>query len=91
MENIIESRPVYWELNVGEHKKFWAAKIIDNSKNNQNNEKSPQKNYSLIRKWGTIGKNGQTIIQEYDDLYEAELVLERLIRKKEFEGYKSIF
>jgi predicted DNA-binding WGR domain protein len=91
MTNTFRNKPVYWECSNDEHSKFWAARIIDNLEIDQNNDELPHKRYSLIRRWGIIGTIGQIMTQEYDNLYEAERELERLIWEKEIKGYKAIF
>ena len=73
-------RPVYWEDIDGESQKFWAASIL----------KQDQK-FVLVRKWGRIGTKGQSMEQVFDDLYDAEKALDRLIWDKEKKGYKAKF
>lgn len=83
-------RPVYWECEDKSSAKFWAAKIIIEKTASTQNYKSRTK-YILIRKWGKIGTNGQTLRTEFDDVYKAEKELDNLIWGKEAKGYKPIF
>ena len=84
--------PIYWECIKGKHKKFWAAKIIiEADVPTSTSGKSVTQKYVLFRKWGRIGNASQTMKNEFDDLYTAEQELEKLIRDKEYKGYKPIF
>lgn len=92
MVTILGHRPVYWECTVDGHSKFWAAQIIENMFNpDPNSRTNVQKVYTLVRKWGAIGTEGQKMEQDYRDLYEAERALDKLIWEKESKGYKPIF
>jgi len=84
MVTILGHRPVYWECTVDGHSKFWAAQIIEEKKNDKTI-------YRLVRKWGVIGTEGQTMEQDFEDMYDAERALDRLIWDKENKGYKSVF
>ena len=84
MVTILEHRPVYWECTVDGHNKFWAAQIIEEKLNGKTF-------YKLVRKWGLIGTEGQKMEQAYEDQYEAERVLDKLIWDKENKGYKPVF
>ena len=75
-----KNRPVYWENTNDESQRFWMAHILIEK------EKS-----LLIRKWGKIGNKGQSVEQLFDDLYEAEKVLDKLIYYKEAKGYRAKF
>jgi len=74
------NKPVYWECKDNGHNKFWASHII--KKDNV---------FILVRKWGRIGNNPQTMEQEFLTYSEAENTLDDLICEKERKGYKSIF
>lgn len=93
MLTIQSHRPVYWECTADGHNKFWAAQIIEEKEY----VGSPTSNgrttchYRLVRKWGMIGTEGQKMEQVYDDRYEVERVLDKLIWDKENKGYKPIF
>ena len=80
VRSINTNKHIYWEYVNGKHKKFWAAKIFQE-----------ESKYIIIRKWGRIGNASQTIRNEFDNLHEAEQELEKLIRNKEYKGYKSVF
>jgi len=84
MVTILGHRPVYWECTVDGHNKFWAAQIIEEKLNGKTF-------YKLVRKWGLIGTEGQKMEQAYEDQYEAERVLDKLIWDKENKGYKPVF
>ena len=90
MVTILRHRPVYWECTVDGHNKFWAAQILE-----QKRDIAPSSHsaivYLLVRKWGAIGTEGQKMEQVFDDRYEAERVLDKLIWEKEGKGYKPIF
>jgi predicted DNA-binding WGR domain protein len=92
MVTILGHRPVYWECTIDGHSKFWAAQIIENMVNpDPSSRTNVQKIYTLVRKWGAIGTEGQKMEQDYGDLYEAERALDKLIWDKESKGYKPIF
>jgi predicted DNA-binding WGR domain protein len=91
MVTILGHKPVYWECTIDGHSKFWAAHIMEGFEQDPNSLTNVQKRYILVRKWGLIGTEGQTMQQAYEDLYEAERVLDTLIRDKENKGYKPIF
>ena len=74
------NKPVYWECKDNGHNKFWAAHIIKKGKL-----------FLLIRKWGAIGNNSQTLEQPFSVFWKAEEVLDDLIREKENKGYKAVF
>ena len=78
------TQPVYWECKVNEHSKFWAANIIKKKVGGLTK-------YRLVRKWGRIGNNPQTIEQSYTDKHEVEEILKKLIWAKEQKGYKPVF
>ncbi|MGX9428251.1 MULTISPECIES: WGR domain-containing protein [Bradyrhizobium] len=44
---------------------------------------------SLIRNWGRIGTNGQTMVQTFDGSAEAVEAFERLERAKRRRGYAA--
>ena len=77
-----DKQPIYWENTENGCSKFWAAKIIENP---------IKKTYALIRKWGKIGNQPQTLEQEFDDKSKAQEALRKLIWQKEQKGYKPIF
>lgn len=81
-------QPIYWEHTENGHNKFWAANIIEKIVKRDGNS---IKVYCLVRKWGKIETNGQTMEQEFNERYEAEEALKRLIWEKENKGYKPIF
>lgn len=88
-----KTRPVYWELKSSDHDKFWAASVVEREeyiKQSKGMDRFVIK-YILVRKWGKIGTRPQSIEQVFNDTYEAEKVLNRLIREKEIKGYKPIF
>jgi predicted DNA-binding WGR domain protein len=91
MVTILNKKPVYWECTIDGHSKFWAAQIIEQNKETIGNTYKPKSSWLLARKWGAIGTEGQRMEQEYDDKYEAEKALEKLIWEKESKGYKPIF
>jgi len=74
------NKPVYWECKDNGHSKFWASQIV--KKGNI---------FILVRKWGRIGNNPQTMEQEFNTYSKAENILDDLIQEKERKGYKSIF
>lgn len=85
-------QPIYWECTIDGHSKFWAAQIIEETQPIiKNNKEVIKKKYILVRKWGAIGTKGQKMEQEYNDRYEAERALNKLIWEKENKGYKPIF
>ena len=79
-ETMDGKRPVYWECINGSSKKFWAAHIIKRAHK-----------FVLVRKWGRIGNEPQTVEQEFGSQYEAEEFLNKLIWAKEKKGYRPIF
>jgi len=79
-KKIMNNNSVYWECKDNGHSKFWAANIIKRGNV-----------YVLVRKWGAIGNNPQTMEQEFSILSGAEQVLNDLIKEKEGKGYKAIF
>jgi predicted DNA-binding WGR domain protein len=92
MVTILGHRPVYWECVVDGHSKFWAAQIIEETQPIiENNKEVIYKKYKLVRKWGAIGTEGQTMEQDFEDMYDAERALDKLIWDKERKGYKPIF
>jgi len=90
---ILNHRPVYWECTIDGHSKFWAAQIFKKEEPVMGamGHTTNRVEYILERKWGAIGTEGQKMEQAYSSEYEAERVLETLIRDKENKGYKSIF
>ena len=88
MTNNASNRPVYWECKIDGHNKFWAANIVLELPDGTSN---PQKKYILVRRWGSIGTDGQKMEQVFYDIYEAERALEKLIWDKERKGYKAVF
>ena len=94
MAEFLNDKPIYWECTVDGHNKFWAAQIFrkDNPVMGAMGHNTTNKiEYVLERKWGMIGTEGQKMEQAYDELYQAERVLDELIRGKENKGYKPIF
>jgi len=85
---IDNKQPVYWECKVDCHNKFWAANIIEKV---MSKDASVPKKYILIRKWGKIDTNGQTMEQEFADEGIAKRTLKDLIYQKERKGYKPVF
>jgi len=88
MNKSISNNPIYWECKIDGHDKFWAAKIIEYVPDASSKS---QKEYTLIRRWGSIGTDGQKMEQTYYDIYKAEVELGKLIRDKERKGYKAVF
>ena len=85
-------RPVYWECMEDGHSKFWAATIQSVARTtNVNNKEVDKTSYIILRRWGLIGTEGQKMEQEFEDRYEAEKALDKLIWEKESKGYKSVF
>ena len=80
IKKTMTDKPVYWECKDNGHSKFWAAHII--KRDNM---------FTLVRKWGRIGNNPQTMDQEFNTYSEAENILDDLIQEKERKGYKAIF
>ena len=84
------NRPVYWECTVGGHSKFWAAQIFELKM-----VIAPGPNYTMVyklsRRWGAISTEGQKMEQIYENKYEAETALDKLIWEKEKRGYKPVF
>ena len=95
------NRPIYWECKTNGHDKFWVAHIITRKESaSYSNYTDADKilkglesveRYVLIRRWGLIGTQGQTMEQSFDDIYDAEKTLDRLIWDKENKGYKPVF
>lgn len=90
-ESTMDNKHVYWENTEDGHSKFWAAHIIEKNMGVSTGSRPLPKKYILIRKWGRIGNNPQTMEQAYDSRDEAEDVLKRSIWGKEKKGYKPIF
>lgn len=44
---------------------------------------------SVIRNWGRIGTNGQSMMETFDNQHEAVHAFERLARTKRRRGYRS--
>lgn len=88
MVTILGHKPVYWECTIDGHSKFWAAQIIEDK---QYSTTSNHTAFLLVRKWGAIGTEGQKMEQVYQDRYEAERALDKLIWEKESKGYKAVF
>ena len=83
------SNTVYWECKINGHDKFWAAKITQEALTVSGSGNIIK--YILTRKWGAIGTNGQMMEQEFDDEFEANSALSKLIQEKERKGYKPVF
>ena len=83
-------RPVYWEYKDNKHSKFWGAQIFEKEQIYSDGTRVVR-GYVLVRKWGTISTVGQTMEQEFNDRYEAEKTLDKLIWEKENKGYKALF
>ncbi|WP_348642265.1 WGR domain-containing protein [Mesorhizobium sp. M4B.F.Ca.ET.143.01.1.1] len=45
---------------------------------------------SVIRNWGRIGTSGQSMMQTFDRIEEADNTFERLERSKRRKGYRDI-
>lgn len=45
---------------------------------------------SVIRNWGRIGTNGQSIVETYESTDEADAALGRIERTKRGRGYRDI-
>jgi predicted DNA-binding WGR domain protein len=46
---------------------------------------------SLIRDWGRIGTRGQTMMETFDTVHDADLAFDRLQRSKRRRGYRDGF
>ena len=79
------NKSVYWECKVNGSNKFWAAHIIEKRIGIEDIK------YTLVRKWGRIGNNPQTVEQVFDNKFEADGALSNLVWEKEQKGYKPIF
>ena len=79
------NKSVYWECKTNSHSKFWAAHIIEKRIGIEDIK------YTLVRKWGRIGNNPQTVEQVFDNKFEADGALSNLVWEKEQKGYKPIF
>ena len=45
---------------------------------------------SVIRNWGRIGSNGQTMMETFDSQEDADRALSRLERTKRKRGYRNV-
>ncbi|MDR7030890.1 putative DNA-binding WGR domain protein [Rhizobium rosettiformans] len=45
---------------------------------------------SVIRNWGRIGSNGQTMMETFDSQEDADTALSRLERTKRKRGYRNV-
>lgn len=45
---------------------------------------------SVIRNWGRIGSNGQTLMETFDSQLDADNALSRLERTKRRRGYSDV-
>lgn len=82
----------YWENTQKDHQKFWAISIIKKEKRIAVGAEMAQKEFFvLVRKWGKIGTQGQSMEQVFNSYQEAEHMLDTLIRDKESKGYKGVF
>jgi len=82
----------YWEHTEDGHQKFWAASVIEKKQPIRVGSSTIEKTvWVLIRKWGKIGTEGQSMTQTFSSEYEAQDALQRLIWDKERKGYKGVF
>jgi len=82
----------YWEHTKNGHNKFWAATIQTTSRVIRVGGGEVEKTfYVVVRRWGAIGTEGQSMKQEFNSLAEAEDILQKLIWDKERKGYIGIF
>jgi predicted DNA-binding WGR domain protein len=75
----------YFENKANGHDKFWAVEI----KEEKNSSDMPIK-YSLIRRWGKIGTNGQVMIEDFNSLWQADTRKRGLIDEKIAKGYEPV-
>jgi len=70
--------PTCWTNTQNGHNKFWAAKITNKGSK-----------IVLMRTWGSLEgeQSQQSMEQEFENINEARITLEQLIRVKEREGY----
>jgi predicted DNA-binding WGR domain protein len=45
---------------------------------------------SVIRNWGRIGSNGQTMMETFDSQEDASMTLSRIERTKRTRGYRDV-
>jgi predicted DNA-binding WGR domain protein len=45
---------------------------------------------SVIRHWGRIGSGGQTMMETFDDVQDADMALSRIERTKRRRGYSDV-
>jgi predicted DNA-binding WGR domain protein len=69
----------YFENKKGNSNKFWAAEII-----------LKKGKIYLVRRYGKIGQEGKTMIEEFTSRRTAERRRENLIEEKINKGYRGI-
>lgn len=88
----MKQRYTYWEHTKNGHNKFWAATIQEESLTvGVNNGSLNKKIFVVIRRWGAIGTEGQSLRQEFNTKSEAQEMLNKLIWDKERKGYIGVF
>ena len=88
----MKQKYTYWECTQDGHNKFWAATIQSVPRTIRvGNGEIDKTNYVIIRRWGAIGTEGQSMQQEFTTMSEAEEMLQKLIWDKERKGYKGVF
>lgn len=74
-----EANAFYFECKQGVSNKFWAVEIV-----------VKKNSFFLVRRYGKIGQEGKTMVEEFSYRREAEYRKERLVDEKINKGYKPI-
>jgi len=74
-----EIDPFYFECKQAGSHKFWAAEIV-----------VKKNNYFLVRRYGKIGQEGKTMVEEFSYMSDAERRKDRLVEEKMAKGYKPV-
>ena len=77
----------YFENKTNGHNKFWAVEIKEVD---APSHLSYERTYSLTRRWGMIGTNGQAMIESFPSMGQASIRKATLINEKLAKGYEPI-
>lgn len=75
----MEKQSFYFECKKGGHNKFWAIEIS-----------IKKGRYYLIRRYGKIGQEGKTMVEEFANTFGAYSRREKLVREKLEKDYEAI-
>ena len=75
----------YFENTTPPHNKFWSITI-----KKINTENPFSRTYKLIRKWGAIGTEGVSMVENYNFESDAITRKNKLIQEKIAKGYQAV-